>query len=106
VFEVEHLTGVLPRSDWQRIMDVLEELGFLLYVPEMEDGLDMESGSLLEGLREFREHLGGELTIMLLEAIGRGVEVNQIDPAVVMRSVAVLKQLRSVVSTAAAVSSV
>lgn len=101
-----HLTGLLPRSDWRRIMDLLGELGFLLYVPEMEEGPEMEPGSLLEGLREFREHLGGELTIMLLEGIGRGVEVNQMDTAVVMRSVGVLKQLRSDVRTAAAVSSV
>ena len=33
------------------------------------------------GLREFREHLGGELTVTLLAGIGRGVEVHEIDEA-------------------------
>ena len=33
----------------------------------------------LRGLREFREHLGGELTITLLRDIGRGEEVHQMD---------------------------
>jgi 3-dehydroquinate synthase len=31
------------------------------------------------GLREFREHLGGRLTIMLLTDIGQGVEVHFMD---------------------------
>ena len=34
-----------------------------------------------KGLREFQEHLGGELTITLLAGIGVGVEVHEIDPA-------------------------
>jgi len=34
---------------------------------------------ILEGLSEFREHLGGELTITLLSDIGVGVEVHEID---------------------------
>ena len=39
------------------------------------------SGELgvLEGLEEFREHLGGELTITLLSDIGRGLEVHSMD---------------------------
>ena len=32
----------------------------------------------LGGLEEFREHLGGELTITLLQGIGRGVEIHDI----------------------------
>ena len=35
--------------------------------------------AVIDGLREFREHLGGELTITLIEAIGRGLEVHSID---------------------------
>ncbi|RYD88537.1 MAG: 3-dehydroquinate synthase, partial [Sphingobacteriales bacterium] len=34
---------------------------------------------ILAGLDEFREHLGGQLTIMLLSAVGEGVEVHEID---------------------------
>ena len=32
---------------------------------------------MLDGLAEFREHLGGELTVTLLAAIGHGVEVHE-----------------------------
>jgi 3-dehydroquinate synthase len=42
--------------------------------------LQIEKGSdILTGLTEFREHLGGRLTIMLLRDIGTGEEVNEID---------------------------
>jgi 3-dehydroquinate synthase len=36
---------------------------------------------LLRGLQEFREHLGGDLTITLLQSLGVGVEVHQMDAA-------------------------
>jgi 3-dehydroquinate synthase len=39
---------------------------------------------VLDGLAEFREHLGGELTVTLLAGIGRGVEVHEMrEPLVV-----------------------
>ena len=46
---------------------------------------------VLDGLAEFREHLGGELTVTLLAAIGRGVEVHEMRRAPV---VAALDELR------------
>lgn len=70
-----YLAGFLLRPDWLRIVTLLENLGFSLYAPELED-----PARVLEGLEEFREHLGGRLTIMLLWAIGQGLEVHEIDP--------------------------
>jgi 3-dehydroquinate synthase len=51
----------------------------------MMDVSDDRSPILL-GLEEFREHLGGELTIMLLEKIGHGIEVHEIDPELLKRA--------------------
>ena len=42
---------------------------------------------ILEGLEEFREHLGGELTITLLQGIGEGVEVHAMDKEKILESV-------------------
>ena len=42
---------------------------------------------VLQGLREFREHLGGTLHITLLRNIGDGVEVNEMDEALVLQSI-------------------
>ena len=75
------LQGVLPTGQAERVIDVLARLGFTLYVPELE------SDALLDGLNEFREHLGGELTITLLDAIGRGVEVHAMERCAIAESV-------------------
>lgn len=76
--------GWLPDTDLNRILDVLHTLGFSLYDPALEgDGL-------LRGLSEFREHLGGRLTILLLEGVGQGREVNEMDDRRIRESITVL----------------
>jgi 3-dehydroquinate synthase len=76
------LGGLLDRPSRDRVLDLLEACGFELFVPEMALHLDdpEHPDSLFQGIREFREHLGGRLTIMLLEAIGRGIEVHEVEP--------------------------
>jgi 3-dehydroquinate synthase len=88
-----HLTGMLAASAWRRIIDLLQQLGFSLHIAEMENGENSRSSQLLDGLAEFREHLGGELTIMLLEGIGRAVERHQMDAAAILRSIELLRQI-------------
>jgi 3-dehydroquinate synthase len=63
----------------ERIHRCLADLGFALYDEAMVD-----TGALLQGLEEFREHLGGELTVTLLNGIGRAVEVHRVDPRLVL----------------------
>ncbi len=82
-----YLAGFLLRPDWLRIMTLLENLGFSLYAPELDD-----PARVLEGLQEFREHLGGRLTIMLLWAIGQGLEVHEIDPQSMAAGMGLLKK--------------
>jgi 3-dehydroquinate synthase len=38
---------------------------------------------VLEGLDEFREHLGGELTVLMLQDIGQGIDIHQMDTALI-----------------------
>ena len=71
------LCSRLTAADSERVVSLIQNLGF-----EISHGLLKISGDdspLLQGLEEFREHLGGELTITLLNAIGEGAEVNEID---------------------------
>jgi 3-dehydroquinate synthase len=84
-------TGLLPAGEEERICRLLETLGFRLWHPTMEHTGPDGAPVLLSGLREFREHLGGELTVTLLERLGHGVEVHEIDETEMMRSVAWLK---------------
>lgn len=66
-----------------RVAVLLEHLGFRLWHPALARRDATGRPLVLAGLEEFREHLGGRLTITLLEGIGRGVEVNTMDPALV-----------------------
>lgn len=50
--------------------------------------------AVLDGLDEFRQHLGGELTITLLAGIGRGVDHRAVDLAIVRKSIEALREGR------------
>ena len=72
-------SGLLPSADARRILDLLERLGFALAFPELETRGTHGRPQLLEGLEEFREHLGGRLCIPLLTGIGQMTEHPAID---------------------------
>lgn len=72
-----NLCGRLPDDETDRVIALLKVIGFELTHPLME--VEEEDSAILRGLEEFREHLGGRLTIMLLDKIGTGTEVNEID---------------------------
>jgi len=73
------LTGLLEDGADVRVASLLEHLGFRIFHPALlragEDGRPL----ILKGLDEFREHLGGELTITLLTDLGVGHEVHEVD---------------------------
>lgn len=78
------LSGKLAESAMKRVLNVLRALGFRLTDPLLE--VRDNNSPLLDGLNEFREHLGGRLTIMLLREIGKGEEVHEIDPDLVRQA--------------------
>jgi 3-dehydroquinate synthase len=71
--------GYVDAASTERILDLLQSLGFDLFANEMLHTGSEDSLVLLEGLEEFREHLGGQLAITLLKGIGQGFEVHQIN---------------------------
>jgi 3-dehydroquinate synthase len=71
--------GLLDEKSAERILKLLEQLGFDLFANELLNIGSDGNLQILGGLNEFREHLGGELTITLLREIGRGVEVHEMN---------------------------
>lgn len=70
--------GMIDETSAQQIIGLIEQLGLSLW----DSALEREGAhglEVLQGLEEFREHLGGELTVTLLEGIGRGREVHELD---------------------------
>ncbi|WP_262245914.1 3-dehydroquinate synthase [Parapedobacter soli] len=84
------IVGLLPPQDAQRVLSVLQALELPIFHPLL--GGAAADHPLLAGLEEFREHLGGRLTIMLLSAIGRGVEVHELEAENVLRAAAALQE--------------
>ncbi len=90
-----HHMGWLAEAEWQRILSLLKRLGFPLSLPRSTDGEHLRFEVLLHGLEEFREHLGGELTITVLREIGKPFEVHQIDQVVMEKASEALEAFAS-----------
>ena len=85
-------SGRLAADEAERVCRLLERLGFRLWHPAADEADGNGRPLLLRGLDEFREHLGGELTIGLLSAIGEVADVNRLDEALIGRCLVRLKQ--------------
>jgi 3-dehydroquinate synthase len=77
-------TGIADAATVERVLGVIARLG----LPRWDDAVG--DPALLDGLDEFREHLGGELTITLVRVPGDPVDVGTIDRDVVRASIAEL----------------
>ncbi|MGV8878518.1 MAG: 3-dehydroquinate synthase [Sphingobacteriaceae bacterium] len=86
------LKGHLDQKSSDRIVQLILKVGLpiihpLFLVAEVNN-------PILAGLQEFREHLGGRLTIMLLTAIGNGKEVHEMEPALIHQAAHLLQNYR------------
>ena len=79
-----YLSGRISEQNAKSIVTLLKDLGFSITHPLME--INNENSRILQGLNEFREHLGGKLTIMLLTAIGKGEEVHELDAKLLIKA--------------------
>jgi 3-dehydroquinate synthase len=50
---------------------------------------------LLDGLDEFREHLGGKLTVLMLRDIGCGEDVHELDLEIISRCIDELRDIHT-----------
>jgi 3-dehydroquinate synthase len=79
--------GYLARIIAERILRLLEGIGFRLWDPALGERAAGGGPAIVHGLREFREHLGGELHVTLLRDIGQGFEVTEMDEATVANAI-------------------
>ena len=64
----------LPKVDADLVLLALERLGLMIDHPTLQ-----RTDELFQGLEEFRQHLGGRLTVTMLEAIGRPINVHHVE---------------------------
>ncbi len=77
----------LPAADADRVIRCLLDLGFALDHPALDDTRD-----LFDGLEEFRQHLGGRLTLTMLRGVGDPVDVHEIDADLMRAAILRLKE--------------
>lgn len=83
--------GLLAAADCERILALIQRAGFTLWHETLEARESSGQRAVLRGLEDFREHLGGELTITLITAPGRAIEVHEMDHTLVERAIAELR---------------
>jgi len=87
-----HLSGRLGKESLDQILSLIKILGLDVTHPLLE--VTNNKSPLLLGLEEFREHLGGKLTITLLNGIGKGEEVHEMDGSLIQQASQYLKNLK------------
>lgn len=71
--------GLLSPEAAQRVLQLIITLKLPIWHQALEQQQPNGSATVFTGLEEFREHLGGQLTVLLLESIGKGVDTHEFD---------------------------
>jgi 3-dehydroquinate synthase len=72
----------LPEKDAARVLDCLAVMGLPLDHAMLHD-----TNVLFDGLEEFRQHLGGRLTVTMLDGVGQPIDVHEIDAPAMHRAI-------------------
>lgn len=80
----------LARDKAMRVCRAISAIGSPLWCDALDD-----SAAVLHGLEEFRQHLGGRLTVTMLRDIGDSVNVHEIDADVMSECIAELRDFAS-----------
>lgn len=84
--------GALTRAETNTILQGLAESGLPLWHPLLEKREKRGKLALLDGLRRFREHIGGELSLTMPNGIGSSMELHDMDPAIVEEGIQFLRK--------------
>ena len=77
--------GFLTEAECTKITKVIEDCGFTLWHPALEWYDEQGNWRLIQGLADFREHLGGRLTLAMLTGIGQMCNIHELDSNLVQK---------------------
>lgn len=78
-----------PESEALEVCRCLARIGVTLWHPSL-----YPIDRLMQGLEEFRQHLGGRLTITMLRGVGEPINVHEIDESAMIASIEQLHELQ------------
>lgn len=86
------MQGILDAETCERVLKLIERIGFATSSPYLMDNGRSGEPAILEGLEEFREHLGGELTVTLVPEVGAKIEVHEMNRVKILNALVELQQ--------------
>jgi 3-dehydroquinate synthase len=84
--------GWITGAGFDAIHDGLHRAGFPLWHDVLEHRAKDGSLEVLTGLRDFQEHLGGELCVTMPRGLGAKFEIHEMDAAIIESAVVELKR--------------
>jgi 3-dehydroquinate synthase len=91
--------GYLSEAKLQRTLKLIQIFGFRIYDERLSQRAEGGQHVILQGLEEFREHMGGKLTIPLLRDVGDQIEVNDMDLPLLVECIESLRSLETTLQT-------
>jgi len=85
-------SGLLSAASGSRILRLLDELQLVTYHPALDWTDPSGRRRILAGLDDFREHLGGKLTVLMLQDLGVGVNIHHLDETLLGECIDQLRQ--------------
>ena len=89
-----YLIKLLHKHNWKRIIKLLLNLKLPIYTKELHARFNNKQ-ILFDGLDEFKEHLGGKLTITLIKKIGVKTDVHHVNISIYKKAINLIKKLYS-----------
>lgn len=87
-----YLIKLLPKKSWKKIIKTFIDLKLSIYTNELLQKYN-NIYILFDGLEEFREHLGGKLTITLIKNIGIKIDVHHINTHIYIKAIKLVKKI-------------
>lgn len=82
--------GLMPETQVRRLIDTLRTCGLPVFAPELTQTDRRGRLTVLDGLEDFRAHLGGELTVTFPAPLGARIELHTIDKTLMTDCIATL----------------
>ena len=86
------LSGLISSAELKKILDAMTSAGLKIWDPLLQKKGRGDTSKILDGLVQFREHLGGRLSVTLPKSIGRKCEVSEMDSALISNAIQLLKE--------------
>lgn len=87
--------GLLTIDERDRILQGLLDAGLAIWTPLLALRKTDGQLNLLKGLSDFREHLGGQLTLTMPQGIGRQTEIHEVNVSRIENAIRHLEQVQT-----------